>query len=278
MFENLFKFLGIINKDEILTVVRRSVTSSFYSRFFLSWLFWNWKLIYITFFVSEQLIKRQNIPITRIDWIIDNYYANTFFTNTCHFIILPAATAFLSFFILEIANDLSFIISTCSLWFRVYIQEIFERKTKASSEVLADFRKIKIADETDNDNLINELTKVKNDVKEKEIEIEKIRNELLQLKLSVLTPDEIMTVNNICKEIDGMNDVKGNEMMKNFIKYYNEFEENNGTLMISRIPDNFAYFLTKGIFQKVNEKPSTYTKSQLASYLYNRFFIELNRK
>jgi hypothetical protein len=45
------------------------LTSPLYGSFILSWLIWNWKIIYLTIFISQDLLK----PQTKIDYILSNY-------------------------------------------------------------------------------------------------------------------------------------------------------------------------------------------------------------
>ena len=61
----------------MLTELRKStnailferVTSPFFGTLVISWSLWNWKIIYLTFFVNEELLKGTN----KIDYIVSNY-------------------------------------------------------------------------------------------------------------------------------------------------------------------------------------------------------------
>lgn len=60
--------------------IKKSISASLYERttsplfgtFFVSWSVWNWKIIYLTFFISE----KELIGKTKIEYILENYYDN----------------------------------------------------------------------------------------------------------------------------------------------------------------------------------------------------------
>lgn len=45
------------------------ISNPFWGTFFISWVIWNWKIPYLTFFVSQETIK----PQTKIEYICENY-------------------------------------------------------------------------------------------------------------------------------------------------------------------------------------------------------------
>lgn len=58
----------------IKAILYDRVTSPFFGTLFISWLVWNWKIVYVTFFVSETILKENKIDyIVRIsdsNWIL----------------------------------------------------------------------------------------------------------------------------------------------------------------------------------------------------------------
>lgn len=56
-------------RKSINAVLYERVTSPLYGTFIITWAIWNWKIIYLTLFVSES-----EIDSTKIDYIITNYY------------------------------------------------------------------------------------------------------------------------------------------------------------------------------------------------------------
>ena len=64
-------------------IFEERITSPLYGSFILSWAIWNWKIIYLTVFVSQEYIK----PLTKIDYIIIHYI------NWCNLIWYPFISA-----------------------------------------------------------------------------------------------------------------------------------------------------------------------------------------
>ena len=65
-------------KNSINKILYERLTSPFYGTFILSWLIWNWRIIYLTFFVSEN-----KIDTDKISYIISN------FSELKHIVFLP---------------------------------------------------------------------------------------------------------------------------------------------------------------------------------------------
>jgi hypothetical protein len=55
-------------KKSIQNILSQRISSPFYGALLVSWVLWNWKIVYLTFFVSEKAIK-----LNKIDYIINNY-------------------------------------------------------------------------------------------------------------------------------------------------------------------------------------------------------------
>jgi hypothetical protein len=55
-------------KKSIQNILNNRVSSPFYGTLIVSWLLWNWKIIYLTFFISEKKIE-----LNKIDFIVANY-------------------------------------------------------------------------------------------------------------------------------------------------------------------------------------------------------------
>ena len=56
-------------RKSISSIFEERITSPFYGSFIFSWLVWNWQIIYLTFFVSQDAVK----PLTKIDYILSHY-------------------------------------------------------------------------------------------------------------------------------------------------------------------------------------------------------------
>lgn len=55
-------------RKSINSILYERATSPFFGTLTLSWLVWNWRIIYLTFFISESQIK-----VNKIDFIAENY-------------------------------------------------------------------------------------------------------------------------------------------------------------------------------------------------------------
>lgn len=55
-------------RKSISTILYKRTTSPFYGTLIVSWIVWNWKIIYLTFFISENKITE-----SKIDYIVENY-------------------------------------------------------------------------------------------------------------------------------------------------------------------------------------------------------------
>lgn len=55
-------------RKSINSIINERISSPFYGTLILSWLVWNWKIIYLTFFVSESKIEGN-----KIDFILSKY-------------------------------------------------------------------------------------------------------------------------------------------------------------------------------------------------------------
>jgi len=55
-------------KNSINKILNERITSPFYGTFILTWLIWNWRILYLTFFISEDKIK-----VDKISYIIANF-------------------------------------------------------------------------------------------------------------------------------------------------------------------------------------------------------------
>ena len=58
-------------KKSIQSILSQKISSPFYGTLIVSWLLWNWKIIYLTLFISEKTIDGN-----KIDFIVSNYNSN----------------------------------------------------------------------------------------------------------------------------------------------------------------------------------------------------------
>lgn len=55
-------------KKSASSIFEERLSSPFFGSFIFSWLLWNWQIVYLTLFVSQEYIK----PLTKIDYILKN--------------------------------------------------------------------------------------------------------------------------------------------------------------------------------------------------------------
>ncbi|MFI8605968.1 hypothetical protein ACIGCP_15995 [Cellulophaga baltica] len=55
-------------KNSFSKILNERITSPFYGTLFISWLIWNWKVIYLTLFIDEKTIEKD-----KISYIIENF-------------------------------------------------------------------------------------------------------------------------------------------------------------------------------------------------------------
>jgi hypothetical protein len=91
-------------------VLKERASSPFYGSFIISWLIWNWKIVYLTIFIDQDLIA----PVTKIQYIEQHYSWWVFV------ILLPLLS---TFFLIAIVPYLA------NLCYRIYLH--FEGKRRA---------------------------------------------------------------------------------------------------------------------------------------------------
>lgn len=70
-------------RKSLSSIFEERITSPFFGSFIFSWLIWNWKIIYLTIFVSQDNIT----PSNKIDYILNNY------SNWWHLLVFPFLSA-----------------------------------------------------------------------------------------------------------------------------------------------------------------------------------------
>lgn len=111
-------------KKSFNSVFKERVTSPLYGAFLVSWVIWNWKILYLTIFISREEIK----SLTKIEYILNNY------VNWFNLLLFPSiSTAFLIILIPWVGNQAYF----KSLKFkesRIKAREEFESKRRLTTD------------------------------------------------------------------------------------------------------------------------------------------------
>lgn len=78
-------------KNSLISVFKNRITNPLTGTFIISWVIWNWKIFYLTFFVSEKSIITEKIA-TKIDYILEHC------SDICNLLVYPLLSTL--FFIL----------------------------------------------------------------------------------------------------------------------------------------------------------------------------------
>lgn len=144
-------------KKSINSVLFERVTSPLYGTFICTWLIWNWKIVYLTLFISEKTIQG-----SKIDFIVNNY------SNVCHLVWGPLISTIVLISIIPFASNGSYWLH---MWFK---QWKVRMKNKLEDKQLLNFE---------------QSVAIRLDLKNKEIEFEKLildkENEIGLLKTQI---------------------------------------------------------------------------------------------
>lgn len=116
-------------KKSISNIIDERTSSPFYGSLIISWLIWNWKIVYLTVFISDDKISE-----TKIDFIIKNY------SDINHVLIFPLISTFvLICFVPFLSNGAFWLSSLFNRW-RVNRKNLIERKQLLTLEQSIEIR------------------------------------------------------------------------------------------------------------------------------------------
>jgi hypothetical protein len=162
----VINYYKILNK--IMTELTKSIKAVLYERiksplsgsFLLTWIVWNWKIIYATFFISENKLEG-----TRIDYIINS-------SDQLHLIWGPIASTIIILTIVPL-------ISYYAYWLSLVFKKMFiDKKNKIEGETLLTSKQSLELRRS----LKEDLEKVAIIVTEKEEEVEQLKLEIISIK------------------------------------------------------------------------------------------------
>lgn len=148
-------------KKSINSILYERVSSPFFGTLIISWLIWNWRIIYLTFFISSDKIE-----LNKIDYIIENY------AQTEYLIWYPLlSTLVLITLIPFISNGAYWLNLRFSQW-KVEQKKIVEKKQLLTIEQSIQLRE-RLADmENRFDTLLSDKN---NEIKQLELTIDELR-------------------------------------------------------------------------------------------------------
>lgn len=171
-------------KKSINSILYERVSSPLFGTFIISWLIWNWRICYLTFFVDSDKIE-----LNKIDYIIKN------FNQVEYLIWYPLiSTAILITIIPFISNGAYWLSLRFSQW-KIDQKKIVEKKQLLSIEQSIQLREQFSDMEKRFDNLLSEKN---NEIKQLELTIDELRQSNEKVKS---TPTSTKTNEKEIKEL-----------------------------------------------------------------------------
>jgi hypothetical protein len=194
-------------RKSINSILYQRVTSPLFGTFCVSWLVWNWKIIYTTFFIGEDKIDKN-----KIDYIVEN------FNDTSFLIWYPILSTIILLTIIPFVSNGAYWLSLKFEKWRVDNKNEIEKKQLLTLEQSIQLREQIIESERKFDSLLqnknDEIKQLKGIIEEKESgknvktgfiekdsEADKIEQEVIKI----------------------FNKIKGNNKLRNARKIINEY-------------------------------------------------------
>lgn len=259
------------------------VSSSYFNRLIISWIFWNWKIVFLLFFVSEDLIKDEyGYTINRIEWI--NLHYSPWYISIGCLLIGPAITAWVLFMVLEFFNVHSFRAVKWSWYKRVAIAKKFEEKTPTIGPMVSVYMEAKDVSNSKIVRLNNEL--VDNESRHKELlekyntqkeEISFLQVQYAELKLKQMADQDKGKAEGLKKmaeeaiaKIHLAPDK--DQIFTEFYDVYRKITRTSNNKCVIGIPSPILGLLVNmGIFSK-NQETKEYSVSKMGEY-FNELLI-----
>jgi hypothetical protein len=165
-------------KKSISAILYERTTSPLFGTFIFSWLLWNWKIPYLSFFVSENKLK-----INKIDYIISNY-------NDCHYLVTyPLISTFILLTIIPFLSNGAYWLSINFENWKLKHKNLIESKQLLTVEQSIELR----------EQILKQEERFSKLVQDKNLEIESLKKQIESDK-TVVKVDE--TTNNSNSELE----------------------------------------------------------------------------
>lgn len=135
-------------KKSVESILSQRLTSPFYGTLIISWLIWNWKIIYLTFFVSEN-----NITGNKIDYILENC------NDTWHLVYYPLISTAAILLLLPFVTNGSYWLDLIFNKWRVNKKNFVESKQLLTIEDSINLRELLLTSEKRFDTLLADKNK-----------------------------------------------------------------------------------------------------------------------
>lgn len=150
-----------INKSVSASLYER-VASPFYGAAIISWSFWNWKIIYVTLFISEDRLDKN-----KIEWIAENC------SSFSSLAIYPLISTFIILTILPFIANGAYWLHLKFIKWRKDQKNNIDMKTLLTTEQSIQIRQDLVKNEEKFDSLINRRNQ---EIKELNLQIEALKN------------------------------------------------------------------------------------------------------
>ncbi len=248
------------------SILYERVASPLYGTIIVTWIIWNWKILYLTFFVDES-----NIPGTKIDYIIHNY------SDQCTLIWFPLFSSILLILIVPfIANGAFWVSLKFQIWRSDKKNELEKKQLLTVEQSLAIRKEMR--------NQEDEFGKI---LQKRDEEIENLSTRIYQLqseKNQLIQEKELQGKIIPYSSISNPNaySTKDFENLKKAVIAYENFEEIIETVRNKNsFPENVSedlkkYFLLNDIIveKKLNDGRNIYSVSSKGDYMYKDFNLE----
>lgn len=116
-------------RKSVNEIIYERTSSPFFGTLLISWLIWNWKILYLTFFISESTIKTN-----KIDFIVSNY------SDVNHVLVLPMLSALILITIVPFLSNGAYWLSLTFNKWRIDQKNIIDKKQLLSIEQSIELR------------------------------------------------------------------------------------------------------------------------------------------
>ena len=151
-------------RKSINAILYQRVTSPLFGTLFISWIVWNWKIIYTTFFINEDKIDKN-----KIDYIVEN------FSDTSSLIWYPLLSTLILITLIPFISNGAFWLSLNFEKWRVNSKNKIEKKQLLTLEQSLQLRQQLLDYERKFESLLNQ----------KDTEIKSCKNFLVLFKIRI---------------------------------------------------------------------------------------------
>lgn len=219
-------------KKSIESILSQRLTSPFYGTLIVSWLIWNWKIIYLTIFISEK-----NISGTKIEYIISNY------NDTWHIVWYPLiSTGVLLLFLPLVTNGAFWLDLLYNRW-RINKKNFVESKQLLTIEDSMNLREIHLSNEKRFEALLED--------KNREIEQLKLIIENHSKEISIIDTNDYKVNTSEDDILTLVSKIKENENLSDSIEKIRKYA-NNGSIGLENLVDSTTlnFFMSNDIIEK----------------------------